>query len=350
MKRSMILPAKYWYIYLMQRLKLSTNRTTMTKLTNLSRLGSTISSISLISITFSTFRRHIQVLFIITRTDISLFRFLSSKKSYNRWQFTQVPPQIIIFPSILVLPVLFFCEDWLQRAKRNRLKKLELPVNKIPLRFAGQPVYPLYGVQVAVSITEITGKTHNLNIFAYVLRSTPIPFLLGLTDQQRLGFDICLLELHSSHLNISHWYQYFPLVVISTAWLRFSPFRRCADDMHDRDATISKSMFVNTASMTNAVSSVSTLTCLVLPHEKLFPISTLTLTSFLRGHVTNGPQLFPVWTSSASIVLLNTGKRPQWQNVFERALEILPSHNQSRKHLTPSDDRRVRKPLKYLAN
>lgn len=104
-------------------------------------------------------------------------------------------------------------EEWLTKSRRIPLKKIDLPSNMSPFRFAGHPIYALYGVQLAASIADIQGQTHSRKLFVYVLPPTPSSFLLGLTDQRRLGFDISLTENHSSYLRVSSWDTVFPLVV-----------------------------------------------------------------------------------------------------------------------------------------
>ena len=73
-------------------------------------------------------------------------------------------------------------EDWLTTANWAPLQNVDLPPNTPPFRFAGHPVKALYGIKLAAHITDIQGRQHVLKIFVYVLPSTPIPFLFGLTD------------------------------------------------------------------------------------------------------------------------------------------------------------------------
>lgn len=94
-------------------------------------------------------------------------------------------------------------EKWLRNSQWIPLEKVELSARTPPFRFASHPVCALYGVKIAATITDIHGRPHVLKLFVCVIPPTPISFFLGLTDQLRPGFDICLREKHSSHLSIT---------------------------------------------------------------------------------------------------------------------------------------------------
>lgn len=115
-----------------------------------------------------------------------------------------MPPTNISF-SIQMLPSSICSEYWFNRSHYNPLNKINISPTTPPFRFAGHTISPLYGVRLAATIIYINGHPHTLKLFAYFLQSTPIPFLLGLVDQHRLSFEICLREGHSSHLKISTW-------------------------------------------------------------------------------------------------------------------------------------------------
>lgn len=150
-------------------------------------------------------------------------------------------------------PRSFCSENWLKQASWAPLQKVDLPLNTPPFRFAGHPVRTLYGVKLAASIFDITGKRHILKIFVYVLPSTPIPFLFGLTDQRRLAFDICLREKHASHLRLTTFDAVFPLMVTSHVWLRFEPLHQCSPTTPDWDSIVSKSSFESSITHLNTV-------------------------------------------------------------------------------------------------
>lgn len=61
----------------------------------------------------------------------------------------------------------------------------------------------MYGVNLVANLTDIEGHRYVLKIFMFVMPSIPIPFMFDVTDQRRLGFDLCLREQHSSPLRIS---------------------------------------------------------------------------------------------------------------------------------------------------
>lgn len=134
-------------------------------------------------------------------------------------------------------------KDWLQKCSWKPLKKLSLSPHTSSFRFIGHSVCALYGVQLTALISDLKGNTYALKVFAYVHSSAPIPFLLGLTDQRRLSFDICHCERFSSHLKISALHKICPLTVTSHVWLRFVPTRKCSSDLYEWDNIISKSIF-----------------------------------------------------------------------------------------------------------
>lgn len=145
--------------------------------------------------------------------------------------------------------------DWLEKANWAPLQTVALPANTPPFRFAGHPIRAMYGVKLAATLTDIQGHKHVLKIFAYVLPSTPIPFLFGLTDQRRLGFDLCLREQHSSHLRISAMGKVFPLLVTSHVWLRFEPRHPYSPDTAEWKDIISKSLFDSTTAIVETLAS-----------------------------------------------------------------------------------------------
>lgn len=89
---------------------------------------------------------------------------------------TNAPDQHLLLDT--VAPSSICSEHWLHRAQWNPLKKFQLSPNTPPFRFAGRPICALYGVQLAATITDIKGRPRTLKLFAYVLPSTPISFLL----------------------------------------------------------------------------------------------------------------------------------------------------------------------------
>lgn len=63
-------------------------------------------------------------------------------------------------------------EDWLQNANLVLLKRIILPANTPPFRFAGHPICTLYGVLIAASITKILGRQHTQDISVCYLPDT----------------------------------------------------------------------------------------------------------------------------------------------------------------------------------
>lgn len=113
--------------------------------------------------------------------------------------------------------------DWLEKANWAPPQMVELPANMPPFRFAGHLVRAMYGVKLAATLTDNPGRRHVLMMFAYFLLSTLMPFLIGVTNQRRLVFDLCLREQHWSHLHNSFMANIFLLLITSSVWLRFEP-------------------------------------------------------------------------------------------------------------------------------
>lgn len=76
---------------------------------------------------------------------------------------------------------------------------------------------------MTASVSDIQGNAHELRLFAFALPDAPILFLLGLRDQRRLGFDICLRTGNDSHLKVSQWGSVHHRTVTSHFWLSFKP-------------------------------------------------------------------------------------------------------------------------------
>lgn len=70
------------------------------------------------------------------------------------------------------------------------LEKEELSANTPHFRFARNPVCLIYCAKPYASDIDLEGKDQVLIIMAYVFPLEPIPFLIGLTIQRRLWFDI----------------------------------------------------------------------------------------------------------------------------------------------------------------
>lgn len=85
-------------------------------------------------------------------------------------------------------------------------------------------------------------RMHMLKHFTYVLPQMPISFLLGLNDQRRLSFNICLRDGNAIHLRISAWKQLFPITVTTHVWLKFSPTIHCSLDTCDWCNIFARSM------------------------------------------------------------------------------------------------------------
>lgn len=98
-------------------------------------------------------------------------------------------------------------DKWLKKVNWKPLEEVELPTNIPSFIFASHFVVALSGVLLAASITDLEDTKHIFQVLAYFLLSTPIPFLLGLTDQRVLGFEICVRKGHSSNLLISTWHK-----------------------------------------------------------------------------------------------------------------------------------------------
>lgn len=96
-----------------------------------------------------------------------------------------------------------------------------------------------YGLRLSASIFDIKYKRKILNVFVYILYSTPIPFLLEIKDQLRLCFNIFLGEKHYSHLRLTM----LPLMVTSNQWLRFEPRNQCSPTTPYWKSIISRSKF-----------------------------------------------------------------------------------------------------------
>lgn len=96
-------------------------------------------------------------------------------------------------------------------------------------------------------------NSYKLRLFAFVLLNKPIPFLLGLQNQQHLGVDICLRKVHASHLNITKWQSMHLLTVSLHLWLRFEPidsvnprsqdFREIISSALTRNSSLSHHLF-----------------------------------------------------------------------------------------------------------
>lgn len=96
-------------------------------------------------------------------------------------------------------------------------------MNLPSFRFAGHPVCALYNTCLSAVLTDINVKERTLNLFAFVLPDFIIPFPLGLQDQHRLLFDICLCTGDVSHLKISSLQNIHNLTLSSRVWLSFKP-------------------------------------------------------------------------------------------------------------------------------
>ena len=123
-------------------------------------------------------------------------------------------------------PKTICCEDWLKQTGWTPISTIPLPNSIRPFRFAGQQVKPLYLACLVCLITDIKGKQHVFRQAAFVLPSTPIPFLVGLPTQRQLAFNINLREQNNSHLVITQWNATFPIIVNSHAWLNFEPLKK----------------------------------------------------------------------------------------------------------------------------
>lgn len=146
----------------------------------------------------------------------------------------------------------------LQKANWRPLKRIELRTNTPPFSFAGHAVYVLCGALLTAKIVNFEGKDHILEMFAYVLHSTPIFFSRGLTDQSRLGSDICLRERHSSPLRISARHNIFPMTVTWHLWLRFLPMHNCSAASLSLNKITSISTLETPAAMSQAVTDTMT--------------------------------------------------------------------------------------------
>lgn len=70
-------------------------------------------------------------------------------------------------------------------AAESSARQLDLTESAPLFCFVGNPVSAIYGLKHFASIFDIKGNRQILKVFVYVLDSTPIPFLLGLTDHEK---------------------------------------------------------------------------------------------------------------------------------------------------------------------
>lgn len=94
-------------------------------------------------------------------------------------------------------------KDWLEKVSWGPQKKINLASFAPPFRLARHPLCALHSAGLSASTLEITGKTHALKLFAWVLPPKPIPFYIGFSDQRSLGFDTCLRDRSPSDLRVS---------------------------------------------------------------------------------------------------------------------------------------------------
>lgn len=157
--------------------------------------------------------------------------------------------------------------EWLEKANWAPLKKIELATNMPPLRLSRHAVCALYGSRLEAKITDLKGEDHILKILADVLSSTAIPFLLGLTDQRRLGFDTCLREDHSRHLPVSSWPKIFSLMMTPHTWPRFFPLPRCSGTSLSWNGIVEKFKLHSSVAVTQAVT--HTTACIVVADSQV---------------------------------------------------------------------------------
>lgn len=239
-------------------------------------------------------------------------------------------------------------KSWLSKASWIILKNINLPPHIQPFRFTGNPVFELYGVLLATSLTDNHGKSHVLKIFTNVFPPAPVPFLLDLTDSRRFGFDICLREQHASHLHVSSWNAVFPFIVTFHIWVPFTPITTCSAEFSDASHILSTSKF--------AVPSDSTHNT----HIGIAHTSSSIVTQLLE--VQRSRYLIPPWRretwdpSTTCMELypihqaLNNLRGPHYQKSFSKILEISRFQRSCKKNSSHSAVLSVLKHRSYLAN
>lgn len=134
----------------------------------------------------------------------------------NFTDITKAMHDLSTYATFAVYNYLSICsEDWLQRTNWHPITKILLPESTLPFRFAGQNAKPLFVSCIFCEVNGIYSKPFIFHHVAFVLPTTPIPFLIGLRTACTIAFNINISESNNSHLTVPKWNETFPLILQS---------------------------------------------------------------------------------------------------------------------------------------